>query len=283
MCSSDLRWVISTALHWLAANPAATARLERVYVNLSGDSVGDPQLHEFIRATLEETRVAPAKIGFEITETAAIGNLTRANQLIADLRRVGCAFSLDDFGSGVSSFAYLKALTVDWLKIDGLFVGNIVHDRVDHEMVRSITDIGHVMGKKVVAEAVESAEVLERLKQIDLQTKVQYRGASALTSGDVAKALNLTDEQRDKLEKRAAEVQEELQTKIKQLQADARKKMLDVLTPDQQAQLEKMMGQQFDLPAQNFGNGFRGRGGRGGRGGGNPPNQGQSKSGNESI
>ena len=135
-------------------------------MNLSGDSVGDPQLHEFIRATLEETRVAPAKIGFEITETAAIGNLTRANQLIADLRRLGCAFSLDDFGSGVSSFAYLKALTVDWLKIDGLFVHNIVHDRIDFEMVRSITDIGHVMGKKVVAESVESAAVLERLKGI---------------------------------------------------------------------------------------------------------------------
>ena len=141
-------------------------RIARVYVNLSGDSVGDPQLHDFIRAALDETRVPPTKIGFEITETAAIGNLTRANQLIAELRRLGCAFSLDDFGSGVSSFAYLKALTVDWLKIDGLFVGNIVHDRIDYEMVRSITDIGHVMGKKVVAESVESAAVLERLKQI---------------------------------------------------------------------------------------------------------------------
>jgi Spy/CpxP family protein refolding chaperone len=124
---------------------------------------------------------------------------------------------------------------------------------------------------------------LERLKQIDLQTKIQYRGASALTSGDVAKALNLTDEQREKLEKRAAEVQEELQTKIKQLQADARKKMLDVLSPDQQAQLEKMMGQQFDMPEQNFRDRFRGRGGRDGRRGGDRSGQGQSKSGTESI
>ena len=120
---------------------------------------------------------------------------------------------------------------------------------------------------------------MDRLKQIDLQSKVQSRGASALTSGDVAKALNLTDEQREKLEKRAAEVQEELQTKIKQLQADARKKMLDVLTPDQQAQLEKMMGQQFDLPEQNFRDRFRGRGGRPG----DRPDRGQTKSGNESI
>jgi len=124
---------------------------------------------------------------------------------------------------------------------------------------------------------------MERLKQIDLQTKIQYRGASALTGGDVAKALNLTDEQRDKLEKRAAEVQEELQAKIKQLQADARKKMLDVLTPDQQAQLEKMMGQQFDLPDQNNGNRFRGRSGRGGRPGGSQPGQDQSKAGKEAI
>ena len=75
-----------------------------------------------------------------ITETAAIGNLTRANQLIADLRELGCAFSLDDFGSGVSSFAYLKALTVDFLKIDGLFIGNIVHDRIDYEMLFTDTD-----------------------------------------------------------------------------------------------------------------------------------------------
>jgi Spy/CpxP family protein refolding chaperone len=105
---------------------------------------------------------------------------------------------------------------------------------------------------------------LERLKQIDLQTKIRYRGADALTSGDIAKTLNLTDEQRDKLEKRAAEVQQELQTQIRQLQADARKKMLDVLTPDQRAQLDKLMGQQFDLPEQNFGDRFRGR--RGNRG-----------------
>lgn len=160
------RWVISHALHWLAANPVVTQRIARVYVNLSGDSLGDPQLQEFIRAMLAETRVAPTKIGFEITETAAIGNLTRANQLIGELRRLGCTFSLDDFGSGVSSFAYLKALTVDWLKIDGLFVGNIGHDRIDYEMVRSITDIGHVMGKKVVAESVESGVVLGQLKQI---------------------------------------------------------------------------------------------------------------------
>ena len=108
---------------------------------------------------------------------------------------------------------------------------------------------------------------VERLKQIDLQTKIKQRGASALTGGDLAKTLNLTDEQREKLEKRAAEVQEELQAKIKELQVDARKKIIDVLTPEQQAQLEKLMGDQFDLPDQGPGN-FRGRFGRGGSDGG---------------
>jgi diguanylate cyclase (GGDEF)-like protein/PAS domain S-box-containing protein len=160
------RWVISHALQWLASNRQRSERIARLFVNLSGDSVGDPQLLEFIRSMLRETHVSPHKIGFEITETAAIGNLTRANQLIAGLRALGCAFSLDDFGSGVSSFAYLKALSVDFLKIDGLFVGNIMSDPVDLEMVRSITDIGHVMGKKVVAESVESLAVLEKLRDI---------------------------------------------------------------------------------------------------------------------
>lgn len=160
------RWVITTALQWLAAHREQTERIARVFVNLSGDSVGDPQLQEFIHQLLQETQVSPARLGFEITETAAISNLTRANQLIAGLRKTGCAFALDDFGSGVSSFAYLKALTVDFLKIDGLFIGNIINDPIDLEMVRSITDIGHVMGKKVVAESVESLHVLEKLREI---------------------------------------------------------------------------------------------------------------------
>ena len=160
------RWVITTALQWLGDHPQRSERIARLFVNLSGDSLGDPQLLEFVRSQLREARVSPHKIGFEITETAAIGNLTRANQLISGLRSMGCAFSLDDFGSGVSSFAYLKALSVDFLKIDGLFVGSITDDVVDLEMVRSITDIGHVMGKKVVAESVENPAVLDKLRQI---------------------------------------------------------------------------------------------------------------------
>jgi hypothetical protein len=118
---------------------------------------------------------------------------------------------------------------------------------------------------------------IERLKQIDLQSKLRQRGSNALTSGDVAKALNLTDEQREKLEKRAAEVQEELQTKIRELQVEARQKMIDVLTPEQQAQLQKMMGDNFDLRDQGYG-GFRGRfGGDSGRSNGRPSGSGGSQ------
>jgi len=160
------QWVIGHVLAWFATREKTRTRISRVFINLSGDSVGDPQLLDFIVGKLRETGVPPTRVGFEITETAAIGNLTRANQLINDLKKLGCIFGLDDFGSGVSSFAYLKALAVDYLKIDGLFVGNIANDAIDYEMVRSITDIGHVMGKKVVAESVEHAAILEQLVKI---------------------------------------------------------------------------------------------------------------------
>ncbi|HSN73411.1 MAG TPA: EAL domain-containing protein [Steroidobacteraceae bacterium] len=160
------RWVAAHVIEWLGRHHARIGHVRRLFVNLSGDSVSDPQLFDFIAAKLDEHGVPARRLGFEITETAAIGNLTRANKLINDMRRLGCSFGLDDFGSGVSSFAYLKALAVDFLKIDGLFVGNIANDAVDYEMVRSITDIGHVMGKKVVAESVEHPAVLEKLAAI---------------------------------------------------------------------------------------------------------------------
>ena len=101
-----------------------------------------------------------------MTETAAINNLTRANQIISELRRAGIVFGLDDFGSGMSSFAYLKALSVDYLKIDGMFVANVATDAVDCEMVSSINRIGHAMGKKTVAECVEQSIVLDKLREL---------------------------------------------------------------------------------------------------------------------
>jgi EAL domain-containing protein (putative c-di-GMP-specific phosphodiesterase class I) len=160
------RWVIAAALGWMHGHAAALDRIGRFFINLSRDSLVDPATATFVRSALAEAGVDPRRVGFEVSEKIAIGNLTQANALFAELRRLGCAVSLDDFGSGVSSFAYLKALGADFLKIDGMFVGNISQDQVDYAMVRSITEIGHVMGKRVIAASVENDAVLEKLGEI---------------------------------------------------------------------------------------------------------------------
>ncbi len=160
------RWVIAAAMTWLGRHPEVFERAARFFINLSRDSINDPETFAFIRQAIAAEGVDPKHVGFETAESVAIGNLGKANQLIAELRRLGCAFGLDDFGSGVSSFAYLKALGADYLKIDGMFVANIPRDRIDHTMVRSIKEIGHVMGKKVIAESVESEAVVEKLREI---------------------------------------------------------------------------------------------------------------------
>ena len=107
----------------------------------------------------------PTKICFEVTETAAIDNLVGATRVIKALKSLGCVFSLDDFGTGLSSFAYLKNLPVDILKIDGMFVRDIVDDPIELAMVRSINEIGHVMGKQTVAEFVEDEAILQKLRE----------------------------------------------------------------------------------------------------------------------
>ncbi len=162
------RWVIEATLDWMKRHESALSRVSRFFINLSRDSVNEPDTANFIRQSIATAGLDPRRLGFELTETVAIANLARANQLINDLRRAGCTTSLDDFGSGVSSFAYLKALAVDFLKIDGMFVGNISQDKVDYAMVRSIKEIGHVMGKKIVAESVETQAVLEKLRELGI-------------------------------------------------------------------------------------------------------------------
>ena len=160
------RWVIAATFDWLRRNRGAMDGIERCFINLAADSIGDPLVREFIMKGLTAGDVPGSHIGFELKEVAAVKNLTRTNQLIGELKPLGCAFAIDDFGTGVSSFAYLKALAVDYMKIDGMFVGNIATDAVDLEMVRSIHHIGRVMGKKTIAECVEQAAVLAKLKEI---------------------------------------------------------------------------------------------------------------------
>jgi diguanylate cyclase (GGDEF)-like protein/PAS domain S-box-containing protein len=160
------RWVIREAFRLLTLDPDHLERLFLCSINLSGVSLADEDFLIFVTTELASTGLPPDKICFEITETAAIANLPGAMRFIEVLRRIGCRFALDDFGSGLSSFAYLKSLPVDFLKIDGVFVKDIVEDPIDRELVRSINEIGHVMGKRTIAEFVESDEILAVLSGI---------------------------------------------------------------------------------------------------------------------
>jgi diguanylate cyclase (GGDEF)-like protein/PAS domain S-box-containing protein len=149
-------------------------------INLSGASIGDEDFLNFVLAQFESCEVPPHKICFEITETSAIANLNHAAALIRQLKAIGCRFSLDDFGSGMSSFAYLKHLPVDYLKIDGGFVKNMVDDPIDHAMVESVNHIGHVMGIKTIAEFVGNDAILKALQKIGVDYGQGYGIAEPL-------------------------------------------------------------------------------------------------------
>jgi diguanylate cyclase (GGDEF)-like protein/PAS domain S-box-containing protein len=165
------RWVIVHAFNWLVAN--ATADLV-CSINLSGQSIGDEQFLHFIFNQFKGTHVAPRKVCFEITETAAIANLSKAADFIGELKAIGCRFALDDFGSGLSSFSYLKNLPVDYLKIDGIFVKDMVSNPIDSAMVEAINSIGQVMGIKTIAEYAEDEATLHKLKAIGVNFAQGY-------------------------------------------------------------------------------------------------------------
>ncbi len=173
MLSLD-RWVTQTALRWLEEHPEQLGLLALCTINLSGHSLGDADFLQFMIQQIQRNSVPADKICFEVTETAAIGNLTKAVRFMSILRSLGCRFSLDDFGAGMSSFAYLKNLPVDYLKIDGLFVKDIADDPIDYAMVKSINEMGHVMGKLTVAEFVEKEPILLKLREIGVDYAQGY-------------------------------------------------------------------------------------------------------------
>ena len=174
LASSLDRWVISTLFEWLTHHPQCLEQISVCSVNLSGLSLSDEKMLGFIAEQFKQWQIPTQKICFEITETAAIVNLSHATEFINQLRAQGCMFSLDDFGSGLSSFAYLKNLPVDFLKIDGLFVKDILDDSVDLAMVQAINEVGHVMGKKTIAEFVENNLILELLTKLGVDYAQGY-------------------------------------------------------------------------------------------------------------
>ncbi|MFB3058098.1 MAG: EAL domain-containing protein, partial [Gammaproteobacteria bacterium] len=167
-------WVVEHAFKLLAANPALVEQTHFFSINLSGQSISNAQFLNSVIEQIKELNIDPSKICFEVTETAAISNLRAATHFISSLRELGCQFALDDFGSGLSSFGYLKNLKVDYLKIDGIFVKDIADDPIDHAMVKSINDIGHVMGMKTIAEFVESKKIKGMLRKLGVDYAQGY-------------------------------------------------------------------------------------------------------------
>ncbi|MDH4101482.1 MAG: EAL domain-containing protein, partial [Nitrospirota bacterium] len=158
------RWVLRSVLRQIYEHTRLTSRtFPMIAVNLSAASLSDETFLYFVREQFDEWEIDASRICFEITETAAITNFTRARSFILEMKLIGSQFALDDFGSGMSSFGYLKSLPVDFLKIDGAFVSGIVQNTVDHAMVDSINKIGHLMGIQTIAESAEDKEIVDKL------------------------------------------------------------------------------------------------------------------------
>jgi diguanylate cyclase (GGDEF)-like protein/PAS domain S-box-containing protein len=178
LLTSIERWVISSLIEFLhrqyesgAVPRDKTAPVGAFYaVNLSGVSINDSSFIDFLRKLLTRFDLPRGLLCFEVTETTAISNLTKAAQLMREVKAMGCRFALDDFGIGMSSFAYLKHLPVDYIKIDGVFIRDMAVDPMDHAIVEAINRIAHILGLKTVAEFVENETTLERLRAL----KVDY-------------------------------------------------------------------------------------------------------------
>ena len=168
------RWVIRSAFRWLVSEADERERLALCSINLSGQSFGDEKFLPFVIDQFQMSGIDATKICFEITETAAIASYSQANRFINALKELGCKFALDDFGTGLSSFGYLKHFPVDFLKIDGSFVKEILHDPIDREMVRSINEIGHLTGKKTIAEFAENEEIITMLRGMGIDYAQGY-------------------------------------------------------------------------------------------------------------
>jgi diguanylate cyclase (GGDEF)-like protein/PAS domain S-box-containing protein len=168
------RWVVQNALRWLVSEADERERLALCSINLSPHSFNDERFLPDVQRWVRESGIDGSKICFEITEHAAISSYAQANRFIQSLKDIGCKFALDDFGTGHSSFGYLKHFPVDFLKIDGSFVKEILHDPIDREMVRSINEIAHLTGKLTIAEFAENAEIINMLRSLGVDYAQGY-------------------------------------------------------------------------------------------------------------
>ena len=159
-------WVVSSLIAELQSNPSLREQKQSYWVNLSGLSLGNENFLAFLERSIRESELPHGMINFEITETAVMRNVVEAGKIMLSLKNLGCQFALDDFGSGMSSFGYLKNLPVDYIKIDGMFIRDILSDEVDFIFVKSIIDIAKTMGINTVAEFVESDAVCTTLEDI---------------------------------------------------------------------------------------------------------------------
>lgn len=168
------RWVVRRAIRWLAANPRTLGRLEQCFINLSAATLSDHEFAQFVGAQLDACDIPAAKICFDISESTAIANLGSAAGFMSDLRARGCRIALDNFGSGLSSFAYLKTLPVQYLKLDGNYVRDIVRDPVDRTIVKAMNEIAQAMGKETIAEFVENERLLACLRSLGVNYAQGY-------------------------------------------------------------------------------------------------------------
>ncbi|HEX3526421.1 MAG TPA: EAL domain-containing protein, partial [Thermoanaerobaculia bacterium] len=169
------RWVVKTAFRALSeAQRREIARPVLFALNISGQAMSEENFLVFVVEQIAESGVDPRRICFEITESAALSKLDSAIHFISVLKDKGCHFILDDFGSGLSSFSYLRDLPVDFLKIDGELVQSLLDDRIKRAMIESINQIGHVLGIQTIAEWVENRQTLEALKELGVDYAQGY-------------------------------------------------------------------------------------------------------------
>jgi EAL domain-containing protein (putative c-di-GMP-specific phosphodiesterase class I) len=181
--------VVHKTLAWMARHPGAMDSIGGFAINLSGDSLNNPQLVAFIAQIFKKTGADPTKVCFEVTESLAIASLDRATETIERIKSLGCGFALDDFGSGMASYSYLKKLPVDRVKIDGTFIRDLAHSESDFAVVKSVNEISHFLGKETIAEYVESEAIVEQLRRIGVDYAQGYGIERPRYLDDLAKDL----------------------------------------------------------------------------------------------